>query len=36
MKNVLPHVGTWAPRAEQIATAKLLDDPMRSPRSASR
>ena len=26
MENVLTHVGTWAPRAEQIATAKLLDD----------
>ena len=27
MENVLTHVGTWAPRAEQVATAKLLDDP---------
>jgi aspartate aminotransferase len=26
MENVLTHVGTWAPRAEQIATAGLLDD----------
>jgi aspartate aminotransferase len=26
MENILTHVGTWAPRAEQIATAKLLDD----------
>jgi aspartate aminotransferase len=26
MENVLTHVGTWAPRAEQIATARLLDD----------
>ena len=26
MENVLTHVGTWAPRAEQVATAKLLDD----------
>jgi aspartate aminotransferase len=27
MENVLTHVGTWAPRAEQIATAQLLDRP---------
>jgi aspartate aminotransferase len=27
MENALTHVGTWAPRAEQIATAKLLDQP---------
>lgn len=26
MENILTHVGTWAPRAEQIATAKLLDN----------
>jgi aspartate aminotransferase len=26
MENILTHVGTWAPRAEQIATAMLLDD----------
>jgi aspartate aminotransferase len=26
MENILTHVGTWAPRAEQIATARLLDD----------
>jgi len=26
MENVLTHVGTWAPRAEQLATARLLDD----------
>ncbi|MGH9660646.1 MAG: pyridoxal phosphate-dependent aminotransferase, partial [Bryobacteraceae bacterium] len=26
MENVLTHVGTWAPRAEQVATARLLDD----------
>jgi aspartate aminotransferase len=26
MENILTHVGTWAPRAEQIATATLLDD----------
>ncbi|MSR47015.1 MAG: aminotransferase class I/II-fold pyridoxal phosphate-dependent enzyme [Planctomycetes bacterium] len=25
MSNILGHVGAWAPRAEQIATAKLLD-----------
>jgi len=27
MNNFLGHVGAWAPRAEQIATAKLLDTP---------
>jgi len=27
MENILTHVGTWAPRAEQIATASLLDRP---------
>jgi aspartate aminotransferase len=27
MNNLLGHVGTWAPRAEQVATAKLLDAP---------
>ena len=27
MNNFLGHVGTWAPRAEQVATAKLLDAP---------
>ena len=26
MNNFLGHVGAWAPRAEQVATAKLLDD----------
>lgn len=26
MENILTHVGTWAPRAEQIATATLLDN----------
>jgi aspartate aminotransferase len=26
MENILTHVGTWAPRAEQVATARLLDD----------
>lgn len=26
MSAVLGHVGAWAPRAEQVATAKLLDD----------
>jgi aspartate aminotransferase len=26
MENALTHVGTWAPRAEQLATAKLLDN----------
>lgn len=26
MSNVLGHVGAWAPRAEQVATAELLDD----------
>jgi aspartate aminotransferase len=27
MAAILGHVGAWAPRAEQLATAKLLDDP---------
>lgn len=27
MENILSHVGTWAPRAEQVATAALLDQP---------
>jgi aspartate aminotransferase len=27
MSAVLGHVGAWAPRAEQVATAKLLGDP---------
>ena len=27
MNHLLGHVGTWAPRAEQAATAKLLDAP---------
>ncbi len=27
MNHFLGHVGTWAPRAEQVATAKLLDAP---------
>ena len=27
MNNFMGHVGTWAPRAEQIATAKMLDAP---------
>jgi aspartate aminotransferase len=27
MADILGHVGAWAPRAEQIATARLLDDP---------
>lgn len=27
MNNVLQHVGTWAPRAEQVATARLLGRP---------
>jgi aspartate aminotransferase len=27
MSNLLGHVGAWAPRAEQVATAKLLDKP---------
>ena len=27
MSNILGHVGAWAPRAEQMATAKLLDRP---------
>jgi aspartate aminotransferase len=26
MSAILGHIGAWAPRAEQIATAKLLDD----------
>src|SRR5262249_51895977 len=26
MSDLLGHVGAWAPRAEQIATAELLDD----------
>jgi aspartate aminotransferase len=26
VSNVLSHTGSWAPRAEQIATARLLDD----------
>lgn len=26
MSAILGHVGAWAPRAEQVATAKLLDD----------
>ncbi|HEX2077693.1 MAG TPA: aminotransferase class I/II-fold pyridoxal phosphate-dependent enzyme [Longimicrobium sp.] len=26
MASVLGHVGAWAPRAEQVATAKVLDD----------
>lgn len=26
MSNVLGHVGAWAPRAEQVATAEFLDD----------
>ncbi len=26
MNNFLQHVGTWAPRAEQVATARLLGD----------
>ncbi len=26
MKDILGHVGAWAPRAEQLATAQLLDD----------
>jgi len=26
MKSYLGHVGAWAPRAEQVATAKLLED----------
>ncbi len=26
MKSILGHVGAWAPRAEQVATAKFLDD----------
>jgi aspartate aminotransferase len=27
MNNILQHVGTWAPRAEQLATARLLGMP---------
>lgn len=27
MKSVLGHIGAWAPKAEQIATAKYLDQP---------
>jgi aspartate aminotransferase len=27
MSALLGHVGAWAPRAEQVATAKVLDDP---------
>jgi len=27
MENILSHVGTWAPRAEQVATASLLGRP---------
>jgi aspartate aminotransferase len=27
MNNVLQHIGTWAPRAEQVATARLLCQP---------
>ena len=27
MNNLLGHVGTWAPRPEQIATARLLESP---------
>lgn len=27
MENILTHVGTWAPRAEQVATAALLGQP---------
>lgn len=27
MADILGHVGAWAPKAEQLATAKLLDDP---------
>lgn len=26
MKSILSHVGAWAPRAEQVATAKFLND----------
>ena len=26
MKNILGHVGAWAPKAEQVATAKFLND----------
>jgi len=27
MKAILGHVGAWAPRAEQVATARLLNNP---------
>ncbi len=27
MNSLLQHIGTWAPRAEQVATARLLDQP---------
>ncbi|HJW08332.1 MAG TPA: aminotransferase class I/II-fold pyridoxal phosphate-dependent enzyme, partial [Holophagaceae bacterium] len=27
MADILGHVGAWAPKAEQMATARLLDDP---------
>jgi len=27
MSAMIGHIGAWAPRAEQVATAKLLDDP---------
>jgi len=27
MADILAHVGAWAPKAEQVATAALLDDP---------
>ena len=27
MANILGHVGAWAPKAEQLAVAELLDDP---------
>ncbi len=27
MSSILGHVGAWAPRAEQVATVELLDDP---------
>jgi aspartate aminotransferase len=27
MAHILGHVGAWAPRAEQIATVEMLDDP---------
>jgi aspartate aminotransferase len=32
MSAVLGHVGGWAPRAEQLATARFLDDPAASSR----